>query len=152
MREAEEEAPATTANSTVASTTETTIEAESEDNNEVGSDENLEQCFKCRKAAYAYKKEFLCQRCLQAGLVKPGDKIVNCDKCRKPKYRARNGGFCEAECNDIQVNTKTTTATEATTTTAVPEVEIGVLGHIFRYLVATNTWGMPPMRNNPYNH
>merc|ERR1712217_956269 len=61
----------------------------------------MEQCDKCRKAAYTYKKKFFCQKCVKEGHLKEADTVVNCGKCRKPRYRARNGDFCSEECPDI---------------------------------------------------
>ena len=144
IREAEEDitTPATT------STSEKEEMTENDENNEVDTGAkddkhaghlDLEHCNKCLKAAYKYKKEFFCDRCLKQGMVKPGmEKKVNCKKCTKPKYRGRNVDFCEAECPDTEV--KVTTEETTTTTTAKPQ--LGVLGNVFKYLINVNTWGL----------
>merc|ERR1712088_551063 len=143
--EAKEE---TTSSSQVSSTTtkETMVEEEA---NEVI--DPMEQCSKCRKAAYTYKKKFFCQKCVKEGHLKEADTVVNCDKCRKPRYRARNGDFCGQECPDTSaggmVDNAASNDIEPTVVTAVeaPETpELGVLGHIFKFLVQTNTWGEVP--------
>merc|ERR1712203_372016 len=138
--EAKEE---TTTSSQVSTSTEEMMVA-AEDANEVI--DPMEQCSKCRKAAYTYKKKFFCQKC-----VKEADTVVNCDKCRKPRYRARNGDFCGQECPDTSaggmVDNAGSNDIEPTVVTAVeaPETpELGVLGHIFKFLVQTNTWGEVP--------
>merc|ERR1712218_506740 len=89
--EAKEEMTTTTQASTT--TTKATMV---EDTNEVI--DPMEQCDKCRKAAYTYKKKFFCQKCVKEGHLKAADTVVNCGKCRKPRYRARNGDFCRQEC------------------------------------------------------
>merc|ERR1712110_214341 len=81
----------TTTSSQVSTTTKETM-VDAEDANEVI--DPMEQCSKCRKAAYTYKKKFFCQKCVKEGHIKEADTVVNCDKCRKPRYRARNGDFC----------------------------------------------------------
>merc|ERR1712088_592405 len=90
--EAKEE---TTTSSQVSTSTEEMMVA-AEDANEVI--DPMEQCSKCRKAAYTYKKKFFCQKCVKEGHLKEADTVVNCSKCRKPRYRARNGDFCGQEC------------------------------------------------------
>merc|ERR1719397_1718916 len=37
-------------------------------------------------------------KCVKKGHIKEADTVVNCSKCRKPRYRARNGDFCGQEC------------------------------------------------------
>ena len=77
--EAKEE---TTTSSQVSTTTEEMM-VDAEDANEVI--DPMEQCSKCRKAAYTYKKKFFCQKCVKEGHLKEADTVVNCDKCRKPR-------------------------------------------------------------------
>ena len=67
---------------TQASTT-TTKATMVEETNEVI--DPMEQCDKCRKAAYTYKKKFFCQKCVKEGHLKEADTVVNCGKCRKPR-------------------------------------------------------------------
>merc|ERR1740116_503278 len=107
----------------------------------------MDQCDKCRKAAYTYKKKFFCQKCVKEGHLKEADTVVNCDKCRKPRYRARNGDFCGQECPNTSaggmINAATSNEIEPTVVTTVVDdetPELGVLGHIFKFLVQTNTW------------
>merc|ERR1739844_565976 len=138
----------TTTSSQVSTTTKETM-VEAEVANEVI--DPMEQCSKCRKAAYTYKKKFFCQKCVTEGHLKEADTVVNCDKCRKPRYRARNGEFCGQECPNTsaggmvdKVVDKATAsdAVEPTVVTAADEEPaLGVLGHIFKFLVHTNTWG-----------
>merc|ERR1712210_99582 len=137
----------TTSSQVSTSTQETMVEAEIA--NEVI--DPMEQCSKCRKAAYTYKKKFFCQKCVTEGHLKEADTVVNCDKCRKPRYRARNGDFCGQECPNASagglVDNAGSNDIEPTVVTAVeaPETpELGVLGHIFKFLVQTNTWGEVP--------
>merc|ERR1711981_1517982 len=138
----------TTTSSQVSSTTtkETMVEEEA---NEVI--DPMEQCSKCRKAAYTYKKKFFCQKCVKEGHLKEADTVVNCDKCRKPRYRARNGDFCGQECPNTSAggmvdNAAINTIEPTVVTTVVDDEtpELGVLGHIFKSLVQTNTWGEVP--------
>merc|ERR1711981_1076776 len=138
----------TTSSSQVSSTTtkETMVEEEA---NEVI--DPMEQCSKCRKAAYTYKKKFFCQKCVKEGHLKEADTVVNCDKCRKPRYRARNGDFCGQECPDTSAggmvdNAAINTIEPTVVTTVVDDEtpELGVLGHIFKFLVQANTWGEVP--------
>merc|ERR1712203_709290 len=138
----------TTTSSQVSTTTKETM-VDAEDANEVI--DPMEQCSKCRKAAYTYKKKFFCQKCVKDGHLKEADTVVNCDKCRKPRYRARNGDFCGQECPNTSaggmVDNAASSDIEPTVVTAVeaPETpELGVLGHIFKFLVQTNTWGEVP--------
>merc|ERR1712218_561944 len=144
----DEEAKEEMTTTTQASTT-TTKATMVEETNEVI--DPMEQCDKCRKAAYTYKKKFFCQKCVKEGHLKEADTVVNCDKCRKPRYRARNGDFCGQECPDTSaggmVDNAGSNDIEPTVVTAVeaPETpELGVLGHIFKFLVQTNTWGEVP--------
>merc|ERR1712008_173576 len=110
----------------------------------------MEQCGKCRKAAYTYKKKFFCQKCVKEGHLKEADTVVNCSKCRKPRYRARNGDFCGQECPNTSAGGMVDEATSNIEPTVVTTVvddetpELGVLGHIFKFLVQTNTWGEVP--------
>merc|ERR1711971_930934 len=138
----------TTTSSQVSTTTKETM-VEAEVANEVI--DPMEQCSKCRKAAYTYKKKFFCQKCVTEGHLKEADTVVNCDKCRKPRYRARNGDFCGQECPDTSaggmVDNAASNDIEPTVVTTVVEdetPELGVLGHIFKFLVQTNTWGEVP--------
>merc|ERR1712192_73455 len=117
----------------------------------------MDQCDKCRKAAYTYKKKFFCQKCVKEGHLKEADTVVNCSKCRKPRYRARNGDFCGQECpntsaggmmvdkatiNDIDNGDVEPTVVTTLVDTKTPE--LGVLGSIFKFLVQANTWGEVP--------
>merc|ERR1712037_305947 len=139
--EAKEE---TTTSGQVSTSTEEVMVA-AEDANEVI--DPMEQCSKCRKAAYTYKKKFFCQKCVKEGHLKEADTVVNCDKCRKPRYRARNGDFCGQECPNTSAgglvdNASSNDIGPTVVTTVVDETpELGVLGHIFKFLVQTNTWG-----------
>merc|ERR1712027_65769 len=136
---------------TQASTT-TTMKEMMEEANEVM--DPMEQCGKCRKAAYTYKKKFFCQKCVKEGHIKEADTVVNCSKCRKPRYRARNGDFCSEECPDISAggvvdksNMVDKAEVEPTVVTSVETdeaKELGVLGSIFKFLVEANTWGEVP--------
>merc|ERR1711981_602554 len=136
----------TTTSSQVSTTTTKETMVDAEDANEVI--DPMEQCSKCRKAAYTYKKKFFCQKCVKEGHLKEADTVVNCDKCRKPRYRARNGDFCGQECPDTSaggmVDNAASNDIEPTVVTAVEAPELGVLGHIFKFLVQTNTWGEVP--------
>jgi len=137
----------TTTSSQVSTTTKETM-VEAEVANEVI--DPMEQCSKCRKAAYTYKKKFFCQKCVTEGHLKEADTVVNCDKCRKPRYRARNGDFCGQECPNTSAgglvdNASSNDIGPTVVTTVVDETpELGVLGHIFKFLVQTNTWGEVP--------
>merc|ERR1711971_558983 len=137
----------TTTSSQVSTTTKETM-VEAEVANEVIVP--MEQCSKCRKAAYTYKKKFFCQKCVTKGHLKEADTVVNCDKCRKPRYRARNGDFCGQECPNTSAgglvdNASSNDIGPTVVTTVVDETpELGVLGHIFKFLVQTNTWGEVP--------
>merc|ERR1711962_35987 len=63
--------------------------------------ENLEQCHKCRKPSFKYKKEFYCLRCVREGAVEEEEEEKDhCNKCQRPRYRSRHGDFCEEECPD----------------------------------------------------
>jgi len=66
--------------------------------------ENLEQCHKCRKPSFKYKKEFYCLRCVREGAVQETEEQDkdHCNKCQRPRYRSRHGDFCEEECPDTQ--------------------------------------------------
>merc|ERR1711971_649405 len=144
----------TTTSSQVSTTTKETM-VEAEVANEVI--DPMEQCSKCRKAAYTYKKKFFCQKCVTEGHLKEADTVVNFDKCRKPRYRARNGDFCGQECpntsaggmmvdkptiNDIDNGDVEPTVVTTLVDTKTPE--LGVLGSIFKFLVQANTWGEVP--------
>merc|ERR1739844_623286 len=137
----------TTTSSQVSTTTKETM-VDAEDANEVI--DPMEQCSKCRKAAYTYKKKFFCQKCVKEGHLKEADTDVNCDECGKPRYRARNGDFCGQECPNTSAggmvdNAAINTIEPTVVTTVVDETpELGVLGHIFKFLVQTNTWGEVP--------
>merc|ERR1719192_944322 len=147
----DEEAKEEMTTTTQASTT-TTKETMVEETNEVI--DPMEQCDKCRKAAYTYKKKFFCQKCVKEGHLKAADTVVNCGKCRKPRYRARNGDFCSEECPDISAgglvdnnNMVDKAEVEPTVVTSVENdeaKELGVLGSIFKFLVEVNTWGEVP--------
>merc|ERR1712165_22059 len=152
MGRQDEEAKEEMTTTTQASTT-TTKETMVEETNEVI--DPMEQCDKCRKAAYTYKKKFFCQKCVKEGHLKEADTVVNCGKCRKPRYRARNGDFCSEECPDISagglvdksnmVDKAEVEATVVTTSVETDEAkELGVLGSIFKFLVEANTWGEVP--------
>merc|ERR1712004_910243 len=146
-KEAKEEMTTTTQASTT--TTKATMV---EETNEVI--DPMEQCDKCRKAAYTYKKKFFCQKCVKEGHLKAADTVVNCGKCRKPRYRARNGDFCSEECPDISAgglvdksNMVDKAEVEPTVVTSLETdeaKELGVLGSIFKFLVEANTWGEVP--------
>merc|ERR1711981_1179996 len=128
----------TTTSSQVSTTTTKETMVDAEDANEVI--DPMEQCSKCRKAAYTYKKKFFCQKCVKEGHLKEADTVVNCGKCRKPRYRARNGDFCSEECPDISAggvvdksNMVDKTEVEPTVVTSVETdeaKELGVLGSI----------------------
>merc|ERR1712050_86600 len=147
----DEEAKEEMTTTTQASTT-TTKATMVEETNEVI--DPMEQCDKCRKAAYTYKKKFFCQKCVKEGHLKEADTVVNCGKCRKPRYRARNGDFCSEECPDISAgggvdnsNMVDKAEVEPTVVTSVENdeaKELGVLGSIFKFLVEANTWGEVP--------
>merc|ERR1712066_769979 len=147
----DEEAKEEMTTTTQASTTEEMM-VDAEDANEVI--DPMEQCSKCRKAAYTYKKKFFCQKCVKEGHLKEADTVVNCGKCRKPRYRARNGDFCSEECPDISAggvvdksNMVDKAEVEPTVVTSVETdeaKELGVLGSIFKFLVEANTWGEVP--------
>merc|ERR1712083_104004 len=147
----DEEAKEEMTTTTQASTT-TTKATMVEETNEVI--DPMEQCDKCRKAAYTYKKKFFCQKCVKEGHLKEADTVVNCGKCRKPRYRARNGDFCSEECPDISAgglvdnnNMVDKAEVEPTVVTNVENdeaKELGVLGSIFKFLVEANTWGEVP--------
>jgi hypothetical protein len=132
-------------------------EEESVENNEIvtsGEDEtkgvqetvdNMDQCHKCRKPSFKYKKVFFCNRCVRDGLVKPAEEEeVHCNKCQRSKYRSRHGEFCEDQCPDTSEET-TVTAVETTVAdvSTVQEPQAGVLGSLLRYLVQATTWGVP---------
>merc|ERR1712004_57776 len=152
-RQQDEEAKEEMTTTTQASTT-TTKATMVEETNEVI--DPMEQCDKCRKAAYTYKKKFFCQKCVKEGHLKEADTVVNCGKCRKPRYRARNGDFCSEECPDISagglvdnsnnmVDKAEVEPTVVTTSVETDEAkELGVLGSIFKFLVEANTWGEVP--------
>merc|ERR1712083_669337 len=82
------------------------------------------------------------------------DPMEQCGKCRKPRYRARNGDFCSEECPDISAgglvdnnNMVDKAEVEPTVVTNVENdeaKELGVLGSIFKFLVEANTWGEVP--------
>lgn len=74
----------TTTSSSQVSTSTTKDTMVDEEANEVI--DPMEQCSKCRKAAYTYKKKFFCQKCVKEGHLKEADTVVNCSKCRKPRY------------------------------------------------------------------
>merc|ERR1712083_214687 len=150
----DEEAKEEMTTTTQASTT-TTKATMVEETNEVI--DPMEQCDKCRKAAYTYKKKFFCQKCVKEGHLKEADTVVNCGKCRKPRYRARNGDFCSEECpntsaggmmvdkatiNDIENGVVEPTVVTTLVDNETPE--LGVFGHIFKFLVQANTWGEVP--------
>ena len=78
----DEEAKEEMTTTTQASTT-TTKATMVEETNEVI--DPMEQCDKCRKAAYTYKKKLFCQKCVKEGHLKEADTVVNCGKCRKPR-------------------------------------------------------------------
>merc|ERR1712038_2013338 len=147
----DEEAKEEMTTTTQASTT-TTKATMVEETNEVI--DPMEQCDKCRKAAYTYKKKFFCQKCVKEGHLKEADTVVNCGKCRKPRYRARNGDFCSEECPEISagglvdnINMVDKAEVEPTVVTSVETEEakeLGVLGSIFKFLVEANTWGEVP--------
>ena len=84
-RQARQDGEETTTSSQVTSTTTTTTTKEEmmEEANEVM--DPMEQCGKCKKAAYTYKKKFFCQKCVKEGHIKEADTVVNCSKCRKPR-------------------------------------------------------------------
>merc|ERR1712165_416929 len=123
--------------------------ADAEEDNEVG--DPMDQCGKCRKAAYTYKKKFFWQKCVKEGHLKEEETVVNCSKCRKPRYRARNGDFCGQECPNTSAGgmvdkmvdkaTASDTVEPTVVTAADEEPALGVLGRIFKFLVHTNTWG-----------
>merc|ERR1712027_264091 len=96
---------------TQASTT-TTKATMVEETNEVI--DPMEQCDKCRKAAYTYKKKFFCQKCVMEGHLKEADKA-------------------EVEPTVVTSSVETDEAKE-----------LGVLGSIFKFLVEANTWGEVP--------
>merc|ERR1711936_1172761 len=144
----------TTTSSQVSTTKEPMVD-EAEEENEVI--DPMDQCDKCRKAAYTYKKKFFCHKCVKEGHIKEADTVVNCSKCRKPRYRARNGDFCGQECpntsaggmmvdkatiNDIENGVVEPTVVTNLVDNETPE--LGVLGHIFKFLVQANTWGEVP--------
>ena len=80
------EGETTTTSSQVSTTTkEPMVDMEAEEANEVIIDP-MDQCDKCRKAAYTYKKKFFCQKCVKEGHIKEADTVVNCSKCRKPRW------------------------------------------------------------------
>merc|ERR1711920_753993 len=99
-RQARQDGEETTTSSQASTTAKEMMDegADAEEDNEVV--DPMDQCGKCRKAAYTYKKKFFCQKCVKEGHLKEADTVVNCDKCRKPRYRARNGDFCGQECPD----------------------------------------------------
>merc|ERR1712018_266682 len=155
-RQARQDGEETTTSSQVTSTTTTTTTKEEmmEEANEVM--DPMEQCGKCKKAAYTYKKKFFCQKCVKEGHIKEADTVVNCSKCRKPRYRAHNGDFCGQECpntsaggmKDVDDKATSNDVVEPTVVTAVVDEDdtpdLGVLGNIFKFLVQTNTWGEVP--------
>merc|ERR1719285_15483 len=145
----------TTTSSQVSTTMKEPMVDEAEEENEVI--DPMDQCDKWRKAAYTYKKKFFCQKCVKEGHIKEADTVVNCSKCRKPRYRARNGDFCGQECpntsaggmmvdkatiNDIENGVVEPTVVTTVVDNETPE--LGVLGHIFKFLVQANTWGEVP--------
>merc|ERR1712190_688188 len=149
----DEEAKEEMTTTTQASTTTSKATMVEEETNEVI--DPMEQCDKCRKAAYTYKKKFFCQKCVKEGHLKEADTVVNCGKCRKPRYRARNGDFCSEECPDISAgglvdNNNMVDKAEVEPTVVTTNVEndeakeLGVLGSIFKFLVEANTWGEVP--------
>ena len=73
----------TTTSSQVSTTMKEPMVDEAEEENEVI--DPMDQCDKCRKAAYTYKKKFFCQKCVKEGHIKEADTVVNCSKCRKPR-------------------------------------------------------------------
>ena len=120
------------------------VEEESEEKNEVDTDsiedevdiENvLDSCHKCHRGSYRYKKESFCQKCQDEGKIKPGAVKNNCGKCMKPKYRTRNNIFCTAEC---PAGSEEKTADPEETPGSAEN--IGLMGHILKYFVESNTW------------
>merc|ERR1739844_735614 len=74
----------TTTSSQVSTTTKATM-VEAEVANEVI--DPMEQCSKCRKAAYTYKKKFFCQKCVTEGHLKEADTVVNLGGGARPSLR-----------------------------------------------------------------
>merc|ERR1712088_1078030 len=154
-RQARQDGEETTTSSQASTTAKEMMDegADAEEANEVG--DPMDQCDKCRKAAYTYKKKFFCQKCVKEGHLKEEETVVNCSKCRKPRYRARNGDFCGQECPNTSAGgmvdkvvdkvvdkaTDSDTVEPTVVTAADEEPALGVLGHIFKFLVHTNTWG-----------
>merc|ERR1712083_194688 len=145
-RQARQDGEETTTSSQTSTTAKEMMDegADAEEANEVV--DPMDQCGKCRKAAYTYKKKFFCQKCVKEGHLKEEETVVNCSKCRKPRYRARNGDFCGQECpntsaggmvdNSNMVDKAEVEPTVVTSSVEKDEVkELGVLGSIFKFLV-----------------
>merc|ERR1712241_368879 len=93
-----------------------------------------------------YRKDLFCDKCIKKGLVnleKDVGKKLHCKKCKKSKFRNKNGDFCKMKCPDqmeeevIEIETTTEVAEEATE----EKFKLGPLGSLLKFLVVSNTWG-----------
>merc|ERR1711892_1083536 len=119
-------------------------EVEDQEDNEVSDEEEYfeheKNCHKCRKASFKYRKDLFCGKCVTKGLVSL--ELNYGKKCRKSRFRSKNGDFCEMKCPEQmkqEVIDETTTEVAEETTTAAPV--LGPLGSLLRFFVVSNTWG-----------
>merc|ERR1712106_895557 len=127
------------------------IEDEPDMDHEHDADHDQDQnCHKCHKASFKYRKDLFCDKCVEKGLLdlqKVATKPVHCKKCRKSRFRAKNGDFCTMKCpnqmKDEVVEDETTTEAIIETTTTSDGFRLGPLGSLLKYFVVSNTWGSP---------
>merc|ERR1712083_316574 len=161
IRETEDENVTTTTTTVSTTTLESVVEKIIESDNEIDDaaeieqhDENTEHeehenyknCHKCHKESFKYRKDLFCDKCIKKGLVnleKDVGKKPHCKKCKKSKFRNKNGDFCKMKCpnemdEEIVENETTTEVVEETTD---GEYKLGPLGSLLKFFVVTNTWG-----------
>merc|ERR1712045_1052868 len=161
VREADDEAITTVVSptTTTESVVEKTIESDSSDNeiddateveehHENMEHEEHDNYNNCHKASFKYRKDLFCDKCIKKGLVKletDVGKKLHCKKCRKSKFRFKNGDFCKMKCPDqmkeevVEVETETTTM--VVEEASQDEYKLGPLGSLLKFFVVTNTWG-----------
>merc|ERR1712241_1285155 len=148
VREADDEAITTVVSSTTTteSVVEKIIESDSSDN-EIDDATEVEEHHENMEHE-EHDNYNICHKCIKKGLVKletDVGKKLHCKKCRKSKFRFKNGDFCKMKCPDqmkeevVEVETETTTmvAEEA----SQDEYKLGPLGSLLKFFVVTNTWG-----------
>ena len=108
-------------------------------------DETLLNCHKCLKSSFKYRKDLYCSKCVSKGAISAdavASKKVQCKKCRRTAFRAKNIGYCTDICSEVEEEEEkadTTTAPDAVDVTTEPA--LGPLETIFKFLVVANTWG-----------